>query len=487
MSAYVIDVKIADSKATNSALGRLERALDRLDSLMSKLSDGLNGAASNINSAANGLGRAANAASKARSASSNLPYTDPQQVQDRLRDRVMQGDPEAADVFLRMQNRINRTKRAQKLALGQGDSLADIFARTRFASVGGIPIPMPLGRDLKALGGMAGIDIGKVLGPKFAGAGGAAMATAGIAAAGAAAYMLSRGLQEAYTRLRAYTAGFTAIGGFTGQAGGAMTVSRALGLSPDYAAALGARIGSDSVARMVAARAGVNGTRGYFGDINDAEAMRDIVRYLGRLSYDQARREAIGLGDAKLAEIALFSPGLRNRMLNSGGLDMNQMRRGAEFSGEFALFNQQLEKFMAILSGPAFVAGAEGLAHLSSALDKLGRISSALPSPVEQISRLSESLERVGLSTKAIFGSPLDKIADLFDAIGKLFGPKNQGKSPELKTLEEIRKGIDSLNDGVYGGGERSRRAQQGPRGGPNGDALDRSVAARELRSGLGI
>lgn len=499
--AIVVDVKVADSKATDTALGRLEKAIEKIDAAMNRLNSTLlltastiNTAATSMNSAAGNLSRSAQVAQRVSRARTNQPGSalgalpppiqSWENVREAYRPGAMAGDDFAAKKFMEADRKLKARERARKLASGEGPTLDEILSRTRFASIFGMPVPMPLGRDLKHLGGLAGIDVNNIFSKAskgashvmpagLSGAAGGALAIGGLLLFGKAvletAKAVVRVTEQGYQQMKLLTDATNRNGGSPGQALGASAAASGLGLSPEAIAALGARIGSDSIARMIAAKAGIPTLRGYYGDTNDSEAFRRAILYLaGQKSYEDARREAIGLGEPGLAKVWWMNPDLLHRMAypSARGVDANSVRSEAMVSGEMAVFNGEMAELQRILGGPGMKAASLGLRQLSTTLEGLNIVLENALAPIKNWLELADILDRSArdLARGMFGGDKTDKVID---------------------ELKGINKGINSLKDGTYGGGPRANGSKVGPRGGPNNEAFDRAIKARELGSGI--
>ena len=486
--AIVIDVKLAQSR-TDSVLGRLEKAIDKLDTVVAKMHDGLRETASYVERIAAGLKDAAGSTRQISSgaataqriynrrppASSMLAVQPPptqswEDIREGYRAGAAAGDPDSVRKFLQADQQLRRKARARKLALGEGDSIQDILGRTRFANVFGMTVPMPLGRDLKQLGGMAGINVGK----QFAGAGSMLAPLAGAVApvvlaltamtVTAAAWV--KVTQEGHKAIRDFTVGLNTVGGTGRQAGGALLAGSAVGLGAGDISGLGARIGSDPIARSVAAKAGIPTLRGDYGDINDAEAGRKALRYIASIEDPtMRRREAIGLGDPRLADFGRLNPGLQNRLLNPAmtGMGDGSLNTAARLNGELQVFGQSLKEFTAVLAGPGLKTANLVLPMLSAQIGTLARVSEFVLGPVNDF---------------------LNKMDAIQQALDNFFNPAKQDDKV-LNELKKQTKTLSEMKDGIYGGGPNARSSGTKVRGGPTNDALERAIQSRELGSGL--
>lgn len=482
--AIVIDVQLADSKGTSAAIERLEKAVTRLEATVDKMTQGFKDAASLTNTIAKNLQDAATAAGKVRisgggggggqsrtseatqrvARAPKPKITQPHWLMDQLKDRVMAGDDiDAADVYLRAKQVADKLTRAKKHATGDTGDPKD---RTRYFNFMGMEIPLPLGRDMASFGrSVAGGQLnmgamGRILAmlPKLG------PVIMGITAATTGVLLLAKASYEGYKALTDFTRTMSSIGGSPGDVAGARSIAGGLGLSPQAAAELGARISSDSVARMIAARAGVPGLRGYFGDINDAKAFRKIAAYLGSLTYDRARREAVGLGAPELATIALMNKSLQERMISPSaiGASMTDQRFGARTQGEMRVLTDEIEELGRVLSSPGVRAAPATIRTVSSAINMFNHI---LANKMAGTNAFFEGVDKL-----------VTKVQDMFQG-------KDSVRERELKELKEINKGIQALNDGVYGGGPRARKAQTGLMG----PEVERAIQARAIGGGVGI
>jgi hypothetical protein len=507
--AIEIDVKLADNRGLNSAITKLENAISKVEETVHSLNNALRetatlaGAAASSISGMGGTGtRAASSgarstASRGRSARSGPPpIIDPVLAQASARAGVLAGDPESVKQFLQAQRIINARNRAQKLI--SGETMDDVFARTRFVQVAGQMIPLPLGRDMaswvgkmgnlggaaaKMMGGMSGGAAGAGAagaGAAGAGVGGAAgLSTSAIALGGVFAILAAQAI--AYTsavvagtaamqKLAQQTA---ALGGTMAQTQGAATAAGALGMGPGDIASIVGRIASDPRAMQVGARAGVSPIRGYYGDINDAEAFRKIVRYLGSLPYEQARREAVGLGAPGLSSVALMSQGLQGRLVGGSSLSARDMQGVAEFSGELAVLRREFDTSLMKAAIPAIEALTPAIRGMSEAVKLAGNAFNMASAGVK--------------GWLMVLGRFWDALANFYawinEKIKELRGESNKKDNEELRELKDINRGIKDLNDGIYGGGPRARGASFGPRGNPA--ELDRAIQGRALPGGI--
>jgi capsular polysaccharide biosynthesis protein len=192
-----------------------------------------------------------------------------------------------------------------------------------------------------------------------------------------------------------------------------------------------------------------------FGANIDARDFLKIVRAVGNMTPDQARRYAIGLGSPELAKVALLSSGTRERLLRSTetGMGMPEMRASAEIDANLEIIGSSISRLTRMIAGPWVRASALVLDRLSYSMENFGGITLAFLSPISAL---------------------LKMFMDFYDAISG--GSKNSPIDKNTQAIEDLTK---TMKDGVYGG---DRRAQGARPSGMRGPAFEEARRNRQLR-----
>lgn len=461
MPGVIIDLDIKVPKGV-AAIRRLERVGEKLDKTLEKISNALAVQATQVNQIASGYGRVASQANRAASATRKvkappiLGFGDPQGVINRYSSGVASGDPFAVRMVNRAQSQLNAQKRAQRAVQGPGDPYMTALMRTRFTKSVFGQIGHPLGIDLAQFGGdaskMAGLNgpgsanISKIAGTIGRLAGPMALLTAGI-------WALKMSINDMNVQR-----GFNVRhGGSLGSSRSAMLASGVTGASVE--SVMGG-VGGGGIAGSIAAKYGVNPVRGYYGDIDDSGAFVKLARAIGNLPYNQARREAIGLGSPELANMALLTGGTRERLLKSrsGMNDPENLRASAEFAANIEIIKAD---FMKIVN--------------SGAAPVLRTVANSLRLVTMQFETLSNILEFVGNS------SGLNAVNQAFE---NLFGGEKAGKSKEKVFNDSVDKFARTV-DGMQGGGPRANGAIPDSMHNKPVDEAQRAHHQRKVRTGL--
>lgn len=464
----VIDLKLDDG-SVSPAFQRVERIFEKLDKLETRilnatqaLADATKDAAAGFGSVANQANRAAGAANRAASATQKIKAPprfqvtgDPQDVINRYGAAAMAGDAGAQKWVLAAQTAMNRQKRVGNI-VNPPDPMMQAVMRSRFVQQGNKMVGMPLGVDImKLMATGNGAGLGAILNGGLAGGGGGIAALAGpVAIAGAAVTAFSMAVKKGVEVIKAATAANIMLGGSGRQSHAA---ARAAGFAGVNVGSITGNIGQGGLAGAIGAGMGVSPVRGFFGDTNDAAAFLRIVNAIGKMSYADARRYAIGLGDPNLAKYALLNEGTRNRLASSqtGGISGSDMRASAEMDANLSLLGDSIGRF-------ARTAASPFLKFASVQLDQLSRT----------VSLFSLALS-VGF---APVKSALDWLADWYN---RITGNKS-GRSPMDKNTKAIEDLTQTIKDGTYGGGDRAANAR--PRG-MRGSGFDSNDQYRELRT----
>lgn len=465
MPGVVIDLDIKVPKGV-AAIRRLERVGDKLDKTLEKISNAIALQASQVNQLASGYGKVASQANRAAAASRRVKappvmgFGDPQGIINRYSSGVMAGDPFAVKMVNRAQSQLNAQKRAQRAVQGPGDPYMTALMRTRFTKSIFGQIGHPLGIDLAQFGG----DPSKLAGLNGPGAANMAKVVGALTKAAPMVLGFGAAVGVATFAIKMAINDLNAIRGFNVRHGGSIGSSRAALMASSFTGAgvssvMGA-VGGGGVAGTIAAKYGVNPVRGYFGDINDSEAYVKLARAIGNLPYQQARREAIGLGSPELANMALLSGGTRNRLLKSRSsmFDEENMRASAEFAANIEMIKHDFMMIVNSGTGPA-----------------IRTISNAFRLAMGPIEAFSKAMEVIG-NTHWI-----NAITKALDAMN---GEVPSGKSKEKVFMDSVDKFARTV-DGMQGGGPRANGAVPNSMHNQPVDEIQRAHHQRTMRPGL--
>lgn len=461
----IVDLEIKTPKAVKAMQdmqnrsGKLEKKIDKLTGAVNAQANAVSRLARGYGQVASNAQRAANATKRVRAPGrfSSFGITDPDSTIKRYGAAASQGDGAAQRWVLAAQAAKNRQRRVNNI-VNPPDPFMQAMMRTRFAKGIMGRVGMPLGVDIakfagdpdkmNALFGKGAQNMGKFVavagkaGPII----GAALVVVGSAVI-AAKQALANARAERITNVR--------LGGSATQSKAAAIIGAMTGTD---ASSVMANVGGGGLAGAVAMKYGVSPVRGYYGDINDSEAFAKIARGIGRLPYQQARREAIGLGSPDLANLALLNESTRERLISARASQNSpaNMKASAEFAANMEIAKASFQKLINVLGGPSMRGAVR-----------------AFSSIVDGISHTADIADR-------IFG----RMENGFEMMDRLFGGEERKVKAEKKFSESVDK-FDRAVDGMSGGGPRAGGAVPDAYRNKPIDEDRRAEYQRKLRMGM--